>query len=222
MDKNSQAYFSESAYIDNELIDELLAICETDEDRQALKRMGFVKNPYESAVGVLTMAERKVNLLSIERSFSSMEGSFLSEVQTLTNEKKKAYLKDLEKIIQDKDYTALASIKPTMDGDISKKYADAMKQMFETGKKTASDEMQVIAPTTDKDVQGLFRAQALQMEDKISNEMAVTAQSEALYNIAKGVAISVTLEQVEKALDQKLQKIVLASGTQAIGGAFNT
>jgi hypothetical protein len=93
--------------------------------------------------------------------------------------------------------------------------------MFETGKKTASDEMGVIAPNTDKDVQGLFRGQAMQMEDKIGNEMAVTAQSEALYNIAKGVSIDITMEQVEKALDIKLGKIILASGTQAIGGAFN-
>lgn len=168
------------------------------------------------------MAERKVNLLSIERSFSTMEGAFISDVQALTEAKKKAYLKEMEKAIQDKDYAKLATLRPTADGEISKKYADTMKTMFETGKKTASDEMQVIAPNTDKDVQGLFRAQAIQMEDKINNEMAVTAQSEALFNIAKGVAVSVTLEQVEKALYQKLQKIVLASGTQAMGGAFNT
>ena len=219
---NRQAYFAESSYIDNELIDQLLALCESEADKQALKRMGFVKNPYEQAAGVLTMAERKVNLLSIERSFSIMEEGFLNEVKDLTEKQKQAYLKTLRKAIEEKDYATLAKMRPPQNWGVAKKYADAMKQMFETGKKTASDEMQVIAPNTDKDVQGLFRAQALQMEDKIDNEMAVTAQSEARYNIAKGVAVDITMEQVEKALDLKLGKIIVASGTQAIGGAFNT
>jgi hypothetical protein len=109
---NRQAYFTESSYIDNELIDELLALCETDEDKQTLKRMGFIKNPYESAAGVLTMAERKINLVSIERSFSSMEEGFLSEIKGFTEKQKQAYLKTLRKAIEEKDYATIAKMRP--------------------------------------------------------------------------------------------------------------
>ena len=52
--------------------------------------------------------------------------------------------------------------------------------------------------------------------------MAITAQSEALYNITRGAVASYTLDMVQKAVDTKLSKIVVASGTQAMGGAFNT
>lgn len=97
-----------------------------------------------------------------------------------------------------------------------------MKELFEIGKKTAADEMTVKVPATSKDVSGLYRAQALQMEEKVATEMAVVAKDEALYNVSKGLAVAATLDQVEKALDLKLTKIINASGTQAIGGAFNT
>ncbi len=109
-----------------------------------------------------------------------------------------------------------------MGGEVAKEYADAMKQLFEVGKKSASDEMNVTSPETSKDVRGLYRGQSMQMEDKISNEMAVTAQSEALYNVARGATTTWTMSLVEKAVNLKLQKIIQASGTQAMAGAFNT
>lgn len=45
---NDVAYFAESAYITNEVVEALLALCETPEDQQKLARMGFVKNAFES------------------------------------------------------------------------------------------------------------------------------------------------------------------------------
>lgn len=219
---NVAAYFAESAYITNDVVDALLELCETEEDKRKLKALGFSRNPYEDTAGVLSFAERKVNLSSIERTFNSFEDSFLVQVKETAERKKKEYLAKVRKIIEDKDFEALATLRPDMGGEIAKQYADAMKQLFETGKKTASDEMGVVSPETDKDVRGLYRAQALQMEEKITNEMAVTAQSEALYNVARGAVVSYTLSQVEKAVDTKLSKIITASGTQAMGGAFNT
>lgn len=118
--------------------------------------------------------------------------------------KKEEYVAKLKKAIEERDFAALATLKPELDGEIAKKYADNMKQLFETGKKTASDEMQVVAPDTDKDVRGLYRAQAIAMEKKFETEMAVTGQSEALYQMARGADDAFTLAMVQKALDNKL------------------
>jgi SPP1 gp7 family putative phage head morphogenesis protein len=220
--ENVAAYFAESAYITNDVVDALLELCETEEDKRKLKALGFSRNPYEDTAGVLSFAERKVNLSSIERTFSSVEDSFLDQVRKTAEAEKKKYLAKVEAIIAKKDFEKLATVSPDFSGEIAKQYADTMKQLFETGKKTASDEMAVVSPETDKDVRGLYRAQALQMESKISNEIAITAQSEALYNVARGANIAFTMELIEKAVDNKLQKIIIASGTQAMGGAFNT
>ena len=162
------AYFAESALITNALIDDLYALCETDADRAKAKALGFVKNAYEDKSGALTFAERKVNLASVERTFASMDETFLAQVRALVGEKRKAYLAKVEEAVKAKDYAALAKLAPALEGEVAKKYADAMKTLFETGKKTASDEMGVISPETDKDVRGLYRAQAVQMEAKIA------------------------------------------------------
>mgnify|MGYP002141662617 CR=1 FL=1 len=215
-------YFAESAYITNDVIDALYAMCASDEDRQKLKTFWFIRNPYEETAGLLTFAERKINLVNIERTFNQMDESFLAEVKKVTNQKKEEYLKMMERSIIDKDFEAIGSIRPDMGGDVAKLYAENMKTIFEVGKKTASDELGVTSPETSKDVRWLYRAQSQQMEDKIWNEMAITAQSEALYNIARGAVASYTLDMVQKAVDTKLSKIVVASGTQAMGGAFNT
>lgn len=222
LSENVSLYFAESAYITNDVIDALYAMCESDEDRQKVKAFWFIRNPYEDTAGLLTFAERKINLVNIERTFNQTEESFLAEVKKVTNQKKDEYMKKIEKSIMDKDFESLASLKPNIWWDIAKIYADNMKTVFEVGKKTASDELGVTSPETSKDVRWLYRAQAQQMEDKIANEMAITAQSEALYNIARGAVASYTLDMVQKAVDTKLSKIVVASGTQAMGGAFNT
>ena len=219
---NVAAYFAESAYITNDVVEGLLALAATDEDKQKLKALGFTKNPYEETAGVLSFAERKVNLSSIERTFAAVEDDFLNQVRKTADAEKKKYLAKIEAIIASKDFAKLATVAPEFGGEIAKQYADTMKQLFETGKKTASDEMAVVSPETSKDVRGLYRAQALQMEGKIANEMAVTAQSESLYNVARGATVKYTMDLVEKAVENKLQKIITASGTQAMAGAFNT
>lgn len=135
----------------------------------------------------------------------------------MMDERKRTYLRDLQEAVQSKNYEDLATLFPDLKGEIAKEYSGNMKSMFEYGKKVTSDEMQVDVPETSKDVRGLYRAQGLQMEAKLQNEMGITAQSEALYQIARGAASAYTLDMIEKALDNKLQKIITASGTQALG-----
>ena len=96
-----------------------------------------------------------------------------------------------------------------------------MKSIFDIGKKTASDEMGIQVPATSKDISGIYLAQAQALEDKMTSDIANTAKEEALYNIQRGATLAFTIEQIDRALDNKIQKIILASGTQAIGGAFN-
>jgi len=133
----------------------------------------------------LSFAERKLNLVNIEKQFNQSEEAFLDKIRKMMDERKRTYLRDLQEAVQSKNYEDLAVLFPDLKGEIAKEYSSNMKSMFEYGKKVTSDEMQVDVPETSKDVRGLYRAQGLQMEAKLQNEMGITAQSEALYQIAR-------------------------------------
>lgn len=215
-------YFKESFAITNEIIDELWKIAETESEKQELKKLWLIKNKYEETAGALTFAERKVNLESIDKSFNTLEDQFMKDVKNLTDKEKKVFLAKVKKAVDSKDYATLQKLELKFSGKLAKLYSNVMKNFFETGKKTASDEMSVAVPSTSKDISGLYRAQSLEIENKIANETGTIWKEEAFLNIQKGVEASIIMQQVEKAMDQKLQKILNASISPAMGGAFNT
>lgn len=126
-----------------------------------------------------------MNLESIARSFDAFEQRFNDEVKVLTDKEKKRILAEIKAAVQANDTAALMEISADFKGDLAKQYAQISKEIFETGKKTASDEMQVKVPGTDKDVSGMYRAQADHMEGKIADDITNTARDEAFYQIQK-------------------------------------
>lgn len=149
---NEVAYFAESALITNDVIEGILALCETPEDQQKLARMGFVKNAFESKAGSLTFSERKINLTSIEKSLAFAEDELTGQLTTQIEAQKQEYLTRMKSTIEAKDWIGLALLVPTFGGKLSKSYADTMSNLFEVGKKTASNELQVASPGTDRDI----------------------------------------------------------------------
>lgn len=149
------------------------------------------------------------------------EDDLSSSLSDAINTEKESFLSDIQAKITAKDWIGLALVAPAFGGALSKLYADTMKNVFEIGKKTASDEMKLVSPPTERDVPGVFRAQAFAQENYIQTQMATTAQTEVLYNIQRGATVEFTMAQARKALDSKIAKMVRASGTQAMMGAFN-
>jgi len=213
------AYFAESKMITNEIVAKLLDAAATPEDRQKLKALWFIQNAFSDN---LTFAERKVNLDSISRSFDAFEARFNAEVKSLADKEKKRILSEIKAALEANDMAALNDIAVNFKGDLAKEYALISKDIFETGKKTASDEMGVKVPATDKDVTGVYRAQASMSEKQIADDITNTAKNEAFYQLQKGVSTAVILKQIEKALDQKIDKLIRATTSAAIWGAFNT
>lgn len=213
------AYFKESEMITNDIVAKLLDAAATPEDRQKLKTLWFIQNPFKEN---LSFAERKVNLESIARSFDAFETRFNAEVKTITDKEKKRILAEIKAALAANDAVALKQIEAEFKGELAKQYSQISKDIFETGKKTASDEMGVKVPGTDKDVSGMYRAQSEHMENKIAADITNTAIDEAFYQLQKGVSTAAILKQIEKALDQKIDKLIRATTSAAVGGAFNT
>ena len=101
------AYFKESEMITNEIVAKLLDAAATPEDRQKLKAMGFIQNPFKDN---LIFAERKVNLESIARSFDAFEQRFNDEVKALTDKEKKRILAEIKAAVDANDTVALQEI----------------------------------------------------------------------------------------------------------------
>jgi hypothetical protein len=66
--------------ITNDIIDELYKLAESPEDIEKMKALGFVKNAFEERAGVLTFAERKANLASIERGFDAYQATLVASI----------------------------------------------------------------------------------------------------------------------------------------------
>lgn len=209
-------YFAESALITNDVVEALYNLCEGPEDKAKLAKLGFVKNSFEETAGVLSFAERKVNFSSMERSLNFYEDQLSGSLSDEINKEKEAYISEMTVAVEEKNWSILALLAPAFAGRLSKLYAENMKSVFEIGKKTASDEIKQIAPPTEGDISGVLRSQALAMENHIQTQMATVAQTEVLYNVQRGATTAFTMSQVRKALDLKLEKMVRASGTQAL------
>lgn len=76
----------------------------------------------------------------------------MKEIDSINEAAKKEFMAAMKKAVKEKDYEGLAKLKFGKNGELSKPYALMMKNFFEIGKKTASDEMQVKVPATDKDI----------------------------------------------------------------------
>lgn len=215
-------YFAESFSITNKQIEELQKEATTPEQKAKLKEKWLIVNSYESRAWDLTFAERKVNLESIERAFDKFEKELIKNVTQLTQEQQKELVAKIKKAVDTKDYDKLQKLTVAFKWQVAKEYAKVMKELFEAWKKTTSNEMWVDSPTTSKEIAWLYKAQALQLEAKLASDMENVAKEEALYSVNKGLTTAATINQVEKALNQKIDKVINASTTQAMGWAFNT
>lgn len=214
-------YFRESFQITNAVIDELYARALTPDDRRALVRLGFVRNDFENVAGGLSFAERKVNISLLEKTLNFSEDNIEREALALIKKKKKAFLEKVSELLDAGKIEDAVQMEISFGGELSKIYAGEMRTAFEAGKKSVADEMKVSVPSNPEDVTGIMRAQALALEKNIETQINSTTASEVGYQIGKGVAVNLTMEAVEKALSLKIQKMVAASGTQAVVGAFN-
>lgn len=216
-------YFSESEALDNAAISYIYSLAEDDATRAMLRRLGFIVNPYEDKVGYpLTFAERKINLTSIENTLDVIQEATDKEVAIVVEQRKALILKKITPLIENMKAEEIAALSVASNGELAKIYGRVSKELFEVGKKTAADELGVKVATTDPDVRGIYRAQAIQAENVIESGLVETAKTEALDQIRKGADASTTLANVTQAITQKADKMLAATTTQVISGSFST
>ena len=216
------AYFAESKSITNAVIEELYSRAFSQEDRDILISLGFIRNQYEEVAGFLTFAERKINLARLAYLFGKLESQFTSDLRNLTDAGIARLVEQATKIVENQTYEELMGISSRLNWEVASLYADTMKGSFDMGKMTASDELSISAPKTSQDLRGIYRVQADWVERQISSDMENLVRSEVTYQVGKWVSAKLVIESVEKALRQKIDKVTSASSTIAVGGAFNS
>jgi len=111
-------------------------------------------------------------------------------------------------------------------GDLAKALTDVQKEMFEVGKKSAANEMSVLAPATKAEVKGVMRVQNDALIEQLSASIENAAKS-AVTQIASKNAGRVTNTSATDAVDaasaaiEKALEGVATMKTLALSGAVN-
>jgi hypothetical protein len=104
------AYFAESKSITNAVIEELYSRAFSQEDRDILISLGFIRNQYEEVAGFLTFAERKINLARLAYLFGKLESQFTSDLRNLTDAGIARLVEQATKIVENQTYEELMGI----------------------------------------------------------------------------------------------------------------
>lgn len=121
------AYFAESKNITNAVIEELYSRAFSQDDRDLLISLGFIRNAYEDEAGFLTFAERKVNLVRLAYLFGKLESQFTADLRNLTDASIARLVEQSRMIVEAERYEELMGLSAQMSGRVSALYAETMK-----------------------------------------------------------------------------------------------
>lgn len=125
-----------------------------------LKKKGFYFNDYEvMAWRPLTFAERRVNLLGIKNKLKQYEEDITQALDGIKTRQQEEVLKQVKEAIANNDLEALKNIDVPLLGEMLAVLLPSRKDLFEYGKRTASNELGVDVPATNDQVIDVMRTQ---------------------------------------------------------------
>lgn len=219
-------YMALSAMVDNKMVLQLQGSIERS-DLPSIRARGFQFNDYEdSAWRGLTFAERKVNLSSLEKAIEKSKKDLEKQLGATTAKMSEDLLSQVKKAVDNNDIKAVGQIKAKYTGEVASALTDVQKQMFDTGKQGASEEMGVKSPATAAEVKGVMRVGNNTLADKLANDME-NAAILAVTQVANKYGGSITSTGVAEAVgaaQASIQKVIEDNAgltTLTIGGGVN-
>lgn len=198
------------------------------EEMDELKKKGVRFNDFEEkAWRPLTFAERKVNFSLLAKNIKKYTTDLDKSLGAIEKRQKIDLLNQVKKAVNDNDLKALGTIKIKFKGEAAQAITNIQKEVFETGKKSASVEMGVRVPPTKREVQGAMRVQTDAVVDKAMNDAENAAKTAVAQHANQRGGISqlgptMATSVASAAIEDALAKAHAAYSTYAIGGAMNT
>jgi len=212
--------------IDNALVSAIFSSL-PEEEVFALKKQGLCFNDFEKkAFRPLTFAERKVNFNQLDRKLQTVSNRIQKEIKTITNKQRDDLIKQLGKAVSQNDPSLIANIQTRFKGDLSKVLSDAQKELFDTGKVSASKELDVKTPATKKETAALIKLQSDALTKEYANRLEDTAKTAAADVIRNNGSItSLTPEAMAAGVSGTINTIATRMtnklGTVSTIGALN-
>ena len=213
-----------SQYVNNDLIVRLQNEKKFSDKKKSLKFNAFEK----SASRPLTFAERKVNFTMLDSKMRSLEAKLEKEISRIFKDQTSDILSQIKSAVDGNDTKELAKIKAGHKQAIAAVLTEIQKEMFEVGKKTSANELDVQVPPTSKEIKGAMRAQNEALTNSIVTKQeaaAITAVTEAINKRGgdiKDVKYSQISVQVKESLNTLQKRSVQNLKTLNITGAVNT
>lgn len=216
-----------SQFVDNNLIIELQKEY-NEADLAKLKKKGLCFNTYEDkGWRPLTFAERKVNLNLIKDSLAKAEQKLNDSLDETIKKQKEDILRQVKKAVENNDIKSLDNLSVKYKSEIGQALTDVKLEMFELGKKTVSNEMDVPVPATNNNIKGVMRVENNQMVNQMSGAMENSAKLTVTQLTAKtagnitNVSVASAINAVKDSLDKVVEKNKNTLLTLSITGGIN-
>lgn len=169
----------------------------------------------------LTFAERKVNFKSISRQMDRLEADVVNELPQIASQEIDNLLNTARDALQGKNAKRVENMTIQFKVEIRQKILDFLKNAFETGKISASNEMDVAAPQTDKNMIDQLTTRANAIADKFTQDLLARAKFVTLDHIQQGTPTDDALSSVESELINLTNTSVQLASSVITSGGIN-
>ena len=167
----------------------------------------------------LTFAENKVNLFSIRRQMDNLEAELIRELPKTITPEISSLLNDARQALQSRDIKRVEDITIKFQAEIRQTVLDSLRKSFESGKLSASNELDVGAPQTSTDAINTLVTRANVISDKITQDLLNQAKLTTIDHIERATPFDEALAAIEGQLtDTMARSTALVASSTTVGG----
>jgi len=192
---------------------------EEEKEKEIIKASETKKLSYTKAWRPITLAEEKVNLLSLSRQIDSLQNEIERELFKVMAPEVTGLLSDARQILQTGDIKRVEDMIIKFKIEAREYILDKLNKAFEIGKMSASNEMNVAAPRTSADTINMLTTKANTMANRLTNKLLDSAKLTVIEQVEQGTQADDALKSLESILNDNLQaSIGLTAAVTTVGG----
>lgn len=169
----------------------------------------------------LTDQEKRVNIRFLEESFDSLEAQLEAQMIEQIRADLEKNLTKLQKKYDAGDIAAIGALTLISAPAIKKLLKSIMKQAFDSGKQTASGELDVQVPNNSAVVNQVIDFEARRISDEFVQSVDREAKNKAIDGFQKGVTTSLAIAAIAEAARNKSSRMTVNLTGTMVGESIN-
>jgi len=169
----------------------------------------------------ITLAEEKVNLLSLSRQIDNLQADIVRELPKVMAAEITGLLNDARQALQTGDVKRVEDMIIKFKVEIREVVLASLSKAFEIGKMSASNEMNVAAPKTTTELINLLTTRANAITGRLTNKLLDQAKLTVIQQIEQGTEVDDALKALETILTDEIQTSIGLTGSVTTMGGIN-